>query len=46
MIKSFRGVFARLILQDRQVPKGFSVNVAKVAPGNWCNSTTLLRLAT
>jgi proteic killer suppression protein len=35
MIKSFRGSaassFARLILEDRQAPKGFSGNVARVA---------------
>jgi toxin HigB-1 len=31
MIKSYRGAFAQLILQDRQVPKGFPGNVAKVA---------------
>ncbi len=32
MIKSFRGgVFAQLILEDRQLPKGFPANVAKVA---------------
>jgi toxin HigB-1 len=31
MIKSFRGAFAQLILQDRRVPRGFPGNVAKVA---------------
>jgi proteic killer suppression protein len=31
MIKSFQGEFARLILQDRRVPKGFPGNVARVA---------------
>ena len=31
MIKSFQGTFARLILQDRQVPKGFPGNIARVA---------------
>jgi proteic killer suppression protein len=31
MIKSFRGKYAELILQGRQVPKGFPADVAKVA---------------
>ena len=31
MIRSFRGTFAQLILLDRQVPKGFPADIAKVA---------------
>ena len=31
MIRSFRGPFAALILQERRVPKGFPTDVAKVA---------------
>ena len=31
MIKSFRGVLAELILQQRRVPKGFPTDIAKVA---------------
>jgi toxin HigB-1 len=31
MIRSFRGKWAELILAGRQVPKGFSEDVAKVA---------------
>jgi toxin HigB-1 len=31
MIKSFRGDFARLILVDRRLPKGFPANLANVA---------------
>jgi proteic killer suppression protein len=30
-IKSFRGKYAETILQGRQIPKGFSADVAKVA---------------
>lgn len=31
MIRSFRGDFARTILNDRRVPKGFPTDIAKVA---------------
>ena len=31
MIRSFRGTYAELILQGRQVPKGFPADIAKVA---------------
>ena len=31
MIRSFRGAYAGLILQGRQVPKGFPADIAKVA---------------
>ena len=30
MIRSFRGAFAELILQQRRVPKGFPTDIAKV----------------
>ena len=31
MIRSFKGEFAELILQNRRVPKGFPANLAQVA---------------
>ena len=31
MIKSFRGEFARTILRDRKLPKGFTEQIAQVA---------------
>jgi proteic killer suppression protein len=31
MIRSFRGAFAELILEQRRVPKGFPSDIAKVA---------------
>jgi toxin HigB-1 len=31
MIRSFRGAFAELILEQRRVPKGFPNDIAKVA---------------
>ena len=31
MIRSFKGKWAEIILNDRQVPKGFPIDVAKVA---------------
>ena len=31
MIRSFKGDFARIILNDRGVPKGFPTDIAKVA---------------
>lgn len=31
MIRSFKGKFAEAILREREVPKGFSVPLAKVA---------------
>lgn len=31
MIRSFKGVFAEAILQERRVPKGFPAGLAKVA---------------
>jgi proteic killer suppression protein len=31
MIKSFRGAFARAILQERRIPKGFPADIASVA---------------
>lgn len=31
MIRSFKGSWAELILNDRQIPKGFPIGLAKVA---------------
>ena len=31
MIRSFKGDFARIILNDRRVPKGFPTDIAKIA---------------
>jgi len=31
VIKSFKGDFARLILERRRIPKGFSTEIAKIA---------------
>jgi proteic killer suppression protein len=45
MIRSFRGKFAEAVLRQREVPKGFSFAMAKIArrklvqlnAASWCN---------